>query len=191
MSDKTRSNSTAGLWAGLLFLALAAGAILYLVFRGVGALGELGDGPIPVEWVLGGVLIVAVALIAGSLRAAGRSALLRERREARAQAYRALLGSRVELGGGGSFAANDGGMAPDPSALLLHATPAVLHAFLKLSRAEESGEGAGGAELAALIRAMRRDLGHRAPDMDASSITELIRVLERPASISERRSRFG
>jgi hypothetical protein len=62
--------------------------------------------------------------------------------------------------------------APPQPMLLLNASPAVLGAYARLRRAEESG-GEARDELAELIRAMRHDLGQRAPDASLADLAEL------------------
>jgi hypothetical protein len=162
-----RSSSALSTLFGVAFLA----AVAYGIYRAVGFGAGLFDGVDRTATVITGTaaltLLLAASIVANGLRAAGGREELRQR----AAAYEGIL--RLHADGAGDPYLSAGDPAADP-ALLLHATPAVLGAYLRLRRAEEGG-GDAREERANLVRAMRRDLGHRGADVRPDDLLELVR----------------
>jgi hypothetical protein len=172
-----RTRQTLSALLGLAFVA-GLGYALYTVLRlGAGLFDGLDRQTTVIVATAALTLLLAAWIVASGLHAIARRDETVQTRAARAAAYEALLHSRsgaVE----GVFAVRGAVVPVDDSAspeqrLLLHASPAVLGAYTRLRRAEASG-GAAHHELAELIRAMRRDLGQRAPDAPVAEIAELV-----------------
>ena len=171
-----RLNSAVSTLFGFALLAGLAYALWYVARIGVGLL----DGLDRQATVTGATAVLTVLLaawiIAGGLHAIARRDETAQRRASRTAAYEAFLQSRAAAADG-VFAVRGAVVPVDDSAahqyLLLHASPAVLGAYARLRRAEASG-GAAGDEVAELIRAMRRDLGQRAPDAPLADVAELL-----------------
>jgi|GEM_PF-3841381 len=168
-----RSSSALSALFGVAFLA----ALAYGIYRAVGFGAGLFDGVGREATVITGAaaltLLLAASIVAGGLRAiAGREELRQ-----RAAAYEGILRLHADGAADSSYDGRGYLAAPDPAAdqaLLLHAPPAVLNAYLRLRRAEEAG-GDAREERAHLVRAMRRDLGHRGADARTDELVELLR----------------
>jgi hypothetical protein len=179
---------------GFALLAGLVWALWYVARAGVALFNGAGlfDGvPRPTLVILATsaiTLLLAAWMISGGLRAIARREETAQRRDARAAAYEVFLQSRAAAAAVDGVFAVRGAVVPVEHSgahelLLLHASPAVLGAYARLRRAEESG-GDARDEMAEMIRAMRRDLGQRAPDAPLAEIAELI-------DAAERKSGFG
>lgn len=119
------------------------------------------------------VLLACAAMVANGLHAIARRDGTRERRGLRGAVYEHALRARAADGapyGNAEFPAD---AAAAHQQMLLHASPAVLGAYLRLRRADEAGVDTT-EELVDLVRAMRRDLGQRGPDLGVAELGELI-----------------
>lgn len=171
-----KTNSTLSALLGLAFVAALAYAAWTAVRLGAGQLEVLDRETTMILATAAATVLLSAWIVAGGLHAIARRDETVQRRAARAAAYEAFLQSRSGAADG-VFAVRGAAVGMDDSAphehLLLHASPAVLGAYARLRRAEGSGAAAGD-EMAELIRAMRRDLGQRAPDAPLADIAELI-----------------
>ncbi|HEX5870009.1 MAG TPA: hypothetical protein VFY65_06330 [Longimicrobium sp.] len=165
----------------LFGLALLAGLLyaLWYVARASVALFNRADlfngvsrevGVITVSSVL--TVLVAAWMVSRGLHAVARSGELVRQRTARAGAYEAFLRLHSETASP-ALPFRVAGKEDASGQLLLHASPAVIAEYARLRRAEASGAAAGD-EMVELIRAMRRDLGQRAPDAPVADLAELI-----------------
>jgi hypothetical protein len=158
---------------GVAFFAAVAYGIYRAVGFGAGLFDGVGREATVITAAAALTLLVCASIVAGGLRAVAGREELRQR----AAAYEGILRLHAD---GVVDSYHDGRgypAAPDPAAdqaLLLHAPPAVLNAYLRLRRAEEAG-GHAREERAHLVRAMRRDLGHRGADLRADELVELLR----------------
>lgn len=171
---------------GLALLAGLVYALWYVARAGVALVdrAKLFDGldrPTTVILVSSGLtLLVAAWLVSRGLHAIARREELVRQRTARAEAYGAFLRLHsAALAPALPFAGEDAS-----GQLLLHASPSVITAYAHLRRVEESG-GDACDEMAELIRAMRRDLGQRAPDAPLAEFAELIGALERESGFGK------
>jgi hypothetical protein len=162
-----KTSSTLSALLGLAFVAALVYALVYAARFGVGLFDGIDRQVTVITGTAALTLLLAASIIASGLRAAGAREELRQR----AAAYEGILRLHADAAGDPYLSAGD--PAADP-ALLLHATPAVLGAWLRLRRAEEAGGGAR-EERANLVRAMRRDLGHRGADVRPDDLLELLR----------------
>ncbi|HEU0301107.1 MAG TPA: hypothetical protein VFR37_16705 [Longimicrobium sp.] len=169
-----KPNSTLSALFGLAVLAALGYALWYLGRWGLGVIGGVSPA-VQAGAAAALTLLVCASIVANGLHAIARREDARQQRAARAAAYDGFF--RRHGGGAESGFAIRGGMLPlDGSAahqqMLLHASPAVLGAYLRLLRAEEAGGGQE--ELVELVRAMRRDLGQRSPDVGVAELAELL-----------------
>lgn len=180
-----KPNSTLSTLFGLALVAALAYAAWLAVRFGAGLFDGLfvGVGRETTVILATAALTVLLAawIVAGGLRAIARRDETVQRRAARAAAYETFLQLRagsIE----GVFAMRGNVIPVDESAadapILIHAGPAVVAAYARLRRAEASG-GEAHEEMVELIRAMRRDLGQRAPDAPLAEIAELLGAPER------------
>lgn len=171
---------------GLAFLAGVAYGLFLLARLGGGLFDGVDREVMVVTSVAAAALLFAASVVGNGLHAVARRDEVRQQRASRTAVYAQVLRPRTdaaELSGvyGGPAPAED---APGTNAqLLLHASPAVLAAYGRLRRAEEdAGRTDARQALAQLVRAMRRDLGHRGAD----SLPELAELLRSPERDRER-----
>lgn len=149
-----RKTSAVSVLLGLALLA-GMGYGLFVVARlGAGAFDALDPHLRGIGAAAAGVLLLCACVVANAVRGHGRRADLRQARTLRAPVYEQALW----LAGGTELDAVDARMA-------LHASPAVLAAWLRVRRGECTA--------AELAMAMRRDLGQRAPDVPLADLAEL------------------
>jgi hypothetical protein len=168
--SNARPDSALSTLFGVAFLAALGYGLYRAVGFGAGLFDGVGREATVITAAAALTLLLAASILAGGLRAVAGREELRQR----AAAYEGIL--RLHADGAGD-PYPDGLPTDDPwadQALLLHAPPAVLNAYLRLRRAEEAG-GEAREERAHLVRAMRRDLGHRGADVRTDELVELLR----------------
>jgi hypothetical protein len=184
-----RTNRILSTLFGFALLAGLAYALWYVARAGVALFNGAGlfDGvPRPTLVILAAsalTLLLAAWMVSSGLHALARREETARRRDARAGAYEVFLQSRASAAAADGVFAVRGAVVPVERSgahelLLLHASPAVLGAYARLRRAEDAGSAAHD-EMAEMIRAMRRDLGQRAPDAPLAEIAELTGAPER------------
>jgi hypothetical protein len=166
--------------SALLGLALMAGLgyALYAVVRlGAGLFGGLDRQTTVITATAALTLLLAAWIIASGLHAIARRDEVVRRSAARAEAYQAVL--RLETGAVSPVLplGDEEESAATEQQFLLHASPAVVAAHARLRRALDST--AAREAMVELIRAMRRDLGQRAPDASPADLAALLRADER------------
>ncbi len=173
-----KSRSAASTLFGFALLAGIAYALWYVARLGAGMFDGLFDG-IGRETTMILATAALTVLLAAWIVARGLHAIARrherlEQRAGRAAAYDLFLRVHAEPSddpfGAAAYLEREAAAGPQ---LLLHASPAVVSAYARLRRAEASG-AAGHDEMAELMKAMRRDLGQRAPDAPLADIAELL-----------------
>jgi hypothetical protein len=123
-------------------------------------------------------LILCASILANGLHAVARRDDVRRQRETRAAVYEQVLRLRSPRGGPGLLTHDEQGAE---QLMLLHASPAVLRAYISLGGAHDAaGAGTGPEVVADLIRAMRRDLGQRGTDVGTGELAELLAPAARP-----------
>jgi hypothetical protein len=181
-----RPNSALSAFFGLLLFAMLVLGLYYVVGFGVGLFAGVGPEVRTVTAIVAITLLLSASIVAGGLHGIGRREDVRQQRAARAAVYEHFL--RVQsgaasggelLGGGRDFLPRDARSLDQT--MLLHASADVLKAYHRLRRADGSvGSDSGGREeLVHLVRAMRRDLGQRAPDIGSAELTEIMRLPSR------------
>jgi len=168
MTSTTNRTSTLTTLFGVAFLAALAYGLYRAVGFGAGLFDGVGHEATVITAAAALTLLLAASIVAGGLRAVAGREELRQR----AAAYQAVL--RLHAEGAADPYLHPGDPAADQP-LLLHASPAVLGAYLRLRRAQEAG-GDAREERASLVRAMRRDLGHRGADLRPDDLLELLRA---------------
>ncbi|WP_420129122.1 hypothetical protein [Longimicrobium sp.] len=190
-----RKTSALSALFGFALLAGLAYALWYVARAGVALFNGAGlfDGvPRPTLVILATsaiTLLLAAWMVSRGLHAIARREETAQRRDARAAAYEVFLQSRASAAAADGVFSVRGAVVPVEHSgahelVLLHASSAVLGAYARLRRAEESGSSAHD-ELAEMIRAMRRDLGQRAPDAPLAEISELIDAPERASGFGK------
>jgi hypothetical protein len=153
--------------SALLGLALAAGlayAAWYLVRFGAGLFAGVGREVTVATLAAAATLLVCASMVSRGLHAvARRDDVLRAERAAAYEAVFRLRDAGIPDGRGDA----------EDARLLLLASPAVLGALRRLRHAEASG-GDAKREMAELVAAMRRDLGHRGPEVGIGEMAELL-----------------
>jgi hypothetical protein len=123
-------------------------------------------------------LILCASIIANGLHSVARRDDVRRQREARAAVYEQVLRLQGPRGGPGLLTNDEQGAE---QLMVLHASPAVLRAYLRLRGAHDiSAAGSAPEVLAELVRAMRRDLGQRGTDVTVGELAELLAPAARP-----------
>ena len=147
-----------------LFLAATAGVALFVGLDATVQLFAAGAA----------TLLVCAAMIANGLHAGARGEDLRQRRALRGTIYDQAL--QVRAAAPGTFRPEDEDRVE--RGILLHASPAVVSAYLRVRRADDGGSPD---DLAQLARTMRRDLGRRGSDVSVDDLAELLRPAQASA----------
>lgn len=156
-----RASPAVATFFGFLFLAAVLAGLYYLVRAGLGLFAAVDADVTAIAAVATLALLISASLVANGLYAVARAGDQRQQRATRALVYEVAL-----------LTLYDG---PAGERLLLHASPGVLNAYLRLRRVEATvGGGSARQETARLVRAMRRDLGQRAPDVAAGELADLL-----------------
>ncbi|HEY0022132.1 MAG TPA: hypothetical protein VGB24_04455 [Longimicrobium sp.] len=172
-----RLNSTLSTLFGVALLAAIGYTLWYLARWGLGFWDET-DTPFQIGAAAAVTLFVCAAMIANGLHAVARRDEVRQQREARAAVYEQVLRLRGPRGGPALLTHDEQGAE---QLMLLHASPAVLRAYLRLRGAPEAtGADAGEDAMVDLIQAMRRDLGQRGTDVKAGELAGLLAPAVRP-----------
>jgi hypothetical protein len=162
-----KPNSFLSAFFGLAFLAALAFAAYSVLRFGAGLFDGVPHAVAVVTAAAALALLLAASIVANGLRAVARRDDLRQQRAA---AYAAFL----HPGGGAAEPYVDPARESGAELqFLLHASPAVIAAVVRLRRAEAAG-GTGLEEMAQLICAMRRDLGVRGRDLGVAELGELV-----------------
>lgn len=158
-------------------LALLAAVVYGLYFAATAGLGLFAgvDATVQLFTAAAATLLVCAAMIADGLHAGPRGEDLRQRRAIRSAIYDQAL--QVRAAAPGTFRPEDEQSVE--RGILLHASPAVVGAYLRVRRTEGRPSPD---ELAQLARAMRRDLGRRGSDVSTGDLAELLRPVDVPAS---------
>jgi hypothetical protein len=172
-----RSNFTLSTVLSLAFLSALGYAVWYLARSGFG-LWSGASASVQIGTAAALTLVLCASIIANGLHAVARHEDVRRQHAARAAVYEQVLRLRVSRGVPGLLTNDQHGAE---QLMLLHASPAVLRAYLRLRGAPEvAGTGAGEDAMVDLIRAMRRDLGQRGTDVNAGELAELLASAPRP-----------
>lgn len=172
-----KAHTTTSTILGFALLAAIGYALWYLARWGLG-LWDDADATVQIGAAAALTLILCASIIANGLHSVARRDDLRRQREARASVYEQVLRLRGPRGGPGLLTHDEQGAE---QLMLLHASPAVLRAYIRLRRAPEAtGTDAAGGAMADLVRAMRRDLGQRGTDVGAGELAELLAPAARP-----------
>lgn len=162
---------------GVALLAAIGYAGWYLARWGVGVWNG-ASATVQIGAAAALTLIVCAAIIANGLHSVARRDDVGRQREARAAVYEQVLRLRVSHGVPGLLTNDEQGAE---QLMLLHASPAVLRAHLRVRGAQDAdGTGAAQDAMADLVRAMRRDLGQRGSDVSAGELAELLAPAPRP-----------
>jgi hypothetical protein len=182
-----RSSPVVPIFVSILFLALFALALYYLVGFGAGLFAGVGPEVTTVTVAAAITLLVCASIIAGGLHGIGRREDVRQQRAVRAAVYEQFLRAQAGTARGGALPLGDrrfvaGDVQDLEPQMLLVASAEVLKAYRRWRRAQEGaadGTATPQQAMASLVRAMRRDLGHRAPDLDDDAVSELMRTPSR------------
>jgi hypothetical protein len=181
-----RSNSASSAVVGLVFVVAVLYGLYHLLRLGAGLVEDMGREVTAVTAAAAVTLLLSASIVASGLHAIGRREDLRQQRAMRAIVYEQFLRLRAFVERRGGPLGGERHMLPDDAdtayqQMLLHASPQVLRAYLRLRGAEEAGatKGTSREEMVQLVRAIRRDLGHRSPDVGMAELTEMLRSPDR------------
>jgi hypothetical protein len=181
-----RSNSAPSGLLGLVFAAAVLYGLYYVLRSGVGLFAGIGPEVTAVTAAAALTLLLSASIVANGLHAIARREDLRQERAMRAIVYEQLVRLRASTESRGEPHESErhillANAATAHQQMLLHGSPEVLKAYLRLRHAEEAGAttGAEREEMVQLVRAIRRDLGHRSPDVGMAELTEMLRSPDR------------